>query len=605
MEAIGYFDTRPGLADRGYFGVSRNARGPRLAGLPGGLALVDPRDRGGRQAALGGAVAAVRSLAEKAAADVGRPGFQEAVAFASGVEELSRTLDYLQLLAASGLDWARDDGARNDEPDARQGWTTGWTTGWAAEAETTPGLGWTSGAPAAHSDGQGGASGPVQAGASSSMGTGRVRGGEFRSTVEHLRSLLRISAVEARRRLAAAQELLPGRGLTGQTVPPRHGETAAALASGVIGSRSAGIITMAVGKVRPLCGPEKAAEMEHALARTAEENDQDFLARVARRWVEAIDQDGPEPSEESLRHHQGAFLRRPKHGLAHVEIFATTEQYEHLLTVMNTAANPRTRTRRGTVPGCVEPSGDPSGDSFGGASDIAAPLDTAAPLEGRSRAQKLLDGLIGACRLALATGSLPAAGGHRPQILATIDHRELFPQYGRDPQPGQPSPTGQPSPSGQASPSSQPALFNRPRRGRGTGSFTFTGPVPAATLRKLACDADIIPVVLGGEGQVLDIGRASRIFPAHIRKAITARDKGCAFPGCTMPAPWCEAHHIEYWSRGGPTSAANGTLLCSHHHHLIHKEDWLIQVRNQIPWFIPPPHTDPDRKPRRNHYFQT
>ncbi|BAS15532.1 hypothetical protein AHiyo8_38350 [Arthrobacter sp. Hiyo8] len=108
----------------------------------------------------------------------------------------------------------------------------------------------------------------------------------------------------------------------------------------MIGSRSAGIITMAVAKVRPLCSPEKATEMEYALARTAEENDQDFLARVARRWVEAIDQDGPEPSEESLRHHQGAFLRRPKHGLAHVEIFATTEQYEHLLTVMNTAANP-------------------------------------------------------------------------------------------------------------------------------------------------------------------------------------------------------------------------------------------------------------------------
>ncbi|WP_413542328.1 HNH endonuclease [Arthrobacter sp. YA7-1] len=71
-----------------------------------------------------------------------------------------------------------------------------------------------------------------------------------------------------------------------------------------------------------------------------------------------------------------------------------------------------------------------------------------------------------------------------------------------------------------------------------------------------------------------------------------------------MPAPWCEAHHIEYWSQDGVTSTANGTLLCGHHHHLIHKEDWHIQVRNGIPWFIPPPHTDPQRKPRRNHYFQ-
>ncbi|UKA62629.1 hypothetical protein [Arthrobacter sp. FW306-04-A] len=256
MEAIGYFDTRQGLASRGFFGVSRHALGPRLAavpgGVPGGLALVDPRDRGGRQAALDGAVAALRSLAEKAADDVGVLGFQEAVAFASGVEELSRTLDYLQVVAASRLDRAR-----NDEPTTRPGWTTGW----ASDAETGSGAGWTSETTAGQADAQGGASGSVQgAGASGTVQAGSPRGGEFRSTAEHLRSLLRISAVEAR--LALAQELLPGHGLTGQTVPPRHQETAAALASGVIGSRSAGIITMALEKVRPLCSPEKAAEME-------------------------------------------------------------------------------------------------------------------------------------------------------------------------------------------------------------------------------------------------------------------------------------------------------------------------------------------------------
>ncbi|MGO4474599.1 DUF222 domain-containing protein, partial [Arthrobacter sp. M-10] len=366
-----------------------------------------------------------------------------------------------------------------------------------------------------------------------SPGTGSARGGEFRSTAEHLRSLLRIGAAEARHRLALARELLPGRSLTGQTVPARHGETAAALASGVIGSRSAGIITMAVAKVRPLCSPEKATEMEYALARTAEENDQDFLARVARRWIEAIDQDGPEPSEESLRHHQGAFLRRPRHGLAHVEIFATTEQYEHLLTVMNTATNPRNRipegaATQGTAQVCAEPSGDssggPSGDSSGEASGESS--GSAGAPDRRSRAQKLLDGLVGACKIALAAGSLPATGGHRPQILATIDHRDLFPQDHRDPHTGQASQDGQPSRPGHPALFGVPARPGQPGRGLDTGSFTFTGPAPAATVRKLACDADIIPVVLGGEGQVLDIGRASRIFPPHIRKAITARDKG-------------------------------------------------------------------------------
>ncbi|BAS15531.1 hypothetical protein AHiyo8_38340 [Arthrobacter sp. Hiyo8] len=208
MEAIGCVDTRQGIASRGYFGVSRHARRPRLAAslaaVPGGLVLVDPRGRGGRLAVLDGAVAAARSLADKAADDVGVLGFEEAVAFASGVEELSRTLDYLQVAAAAGLDRAR-----NDEPVSRQGWTTGWAAG----------AGWTSGTTAAHADAQAGAPSP---------GTGSARGGEFRSTAEHLRSLLRIGAAEARRRLALARELLPAalspgkRSLPGTGKPPRR-----------------------------------------------------------------------------------------------------------------------------------------------------------------------------------------------------------------------------------------------------------------------------------------------------------------------------------------------------------------------------------------------
>ncbi|MBN3497150.1 HNH endonuclease signature motif containing protein, partial [Arthrobacter pascens] len=107
------------------------------------------------------------------------------------------------------------------------------------------------------------------------------------------------------------------------------------------------------------------------------------------------------------------------------------------------------------------------------------------------------------------------------------------------------------------------------------------------------------------EGRILDIGRTTRIFPPHIRKALTARDQGCAFPNCTIPAPWCEAHHTTYWSHGGPTNTDNGTLLCSHHHHLIHKEQWTIHMRSGVPWFIPPPHIDPHQKPRRNHHHRT
>jgi hypothetical protein len=411
----------------------------------------------------------------------------------------------------------------------------------------------------------------------------------YRNTVEFLRARLRIGAAEARRRLGLADTLLPRQGLAGRPIPPVHPELGAAVAAGEVASRAATVITLALDRVRHSCLPEAAAAMEHALTRTAAENDADFLARVSRSWAEALDQDGAEPSEELLRQLQGAFLRKPRHGLQHLEIFATTDQFEHLITVMNTATNPR--TGEGTGQGTATGNTAQAGPGEDGAADEPAPREDAAlsSLDLRSRPQKLLDGLVGACKTALATGGLPAAGGLRPQIMATIDYRDLLTRLGTTP-----TETGAPA--------------NTAQHGTGTrhstGTLLFTGPVTAGTIRKIACDADIIPVVLGGEGQILDIGRASRVFPPHIRKAITARDQGCAFPQCTIPAPWCEAHHITYWSRAGTTGTGNGTLLCSHHHHVIHKEHWSIQMRTGIPWFIPPPHLDPARTPRRNTYFR-
>ena len=327
--------------------------------------------------------------------------------------------------------------------------------------------------------------------------------------------------------------------------------------------------------------------MEHALTRTAAENDPDFLARIARRWTDALDQDGAEPSEELLRQLQGAFIRRARHGLHHLEIFATAEQFEHLLTVMNTATNPRTGARGSIRRARRRPGSGGRRRVHRGCPRRPRPdrcrrrrrpgPRRAAGLDLRSRPQKLLDGLVGACKAALAAGG--AARRRRTPPPGHGHHR--LPRPARPPRdtPGTGA-GGQATGPARAAPDS-------------TGSLLFTGPVTAATVRKIACDADIIPVLLGGEGQILDIGRASRIFPPHIRKALTARDRGCAFPGCTIPAPWCEAHHITYWSRGGTTGTDNGTLLCSHHHHLIHKEHWTIQIRTGIPWFIPPPHLDP------------
>jgi 5-methylcytosine-specific restriction protein A len=85
-------------------------------------------------------------------------------------------------------------------------------------------------------------------------------------------------------------------------------------------------------------------------------------------------------------------------------------------------------------------------------------------------------------------------------------------------------------------------------------------------LRMLCCDAQVIPIVLNGAGQPLDVGRATRTIPDGLRRAVTARDRGCAHPGCDRPPSWSEIHHIREWARGGATRLDNLVMLCKVHH---------------------------------------
>src|SRR4051794_7484149 len=130
-------------------------------------------------------------------------------------------------------------------------------------------------------------------------------------------------------------------------------------------------------------------------------------------------------------------------------------------------------------------------------------------------------------------------------------------------------------------------------------AVTETGvPLSAATARRLACDATIIPLVLGANSEPLDIGRATRLIPPAIRRALIARDRGCAFPGCRRPPRWCDAHHIKYWADGGETCLENLVLLCGHHHDLIHHSQWTVAIADGRPVFNPPAWLDPTGFPR-------
>lgn len=90
------------------------------------------------------------------------------------------------------------------------------------------------------------------------------------------------------------------------------------------------------------------------------------------------------------------------------------------------------------------------------------------------------------------------------------------------------------------------------------------------TVRRLACDATIIPAVMGAAGAVVDLGTDVRLFTVAQTRRLWLRDGGCTYPGCDMPAQWTDAHHLVHWADGGPTDLDNAALLCERHHTIVH-----------------------------------
>jgi hypothetical protein len=191
---------------------------------------------------------------------------------------------------------------------------------------------------------------------------------------------------------------------------------------------------------------------------------------------------------------------------------------------------------------------------------LAAPRpSTAAGPDPRTPGQRLGDALVELARRSLTYGDLPDTGGLRPQVVVTMTLDQL---RGTDP--------------------TCPTL---------TGA-RLDEPLSAAAARRIACDAAIIPAVLGGTGEVLDYGRARRTASPAQRKALAIRDGGCAFPGCDRPPPWTDAHHIRHWANDGATDLDNLVLLCGAHHDTLHHTRWTVTIgRDRRPRFHPPRRT--------------
>ena len=185
--------------------------------------------------------------------------------------------------------------------------------------------------------------------------------------------------------------------------------------------------------------------------------------------------------------------------------------------------------------------------------------------------QRRADALIAMIGRHQVTKQAPASGGDRPRVLVKLSYAQLR------------------------------------RDAAGAGLISDDSELSAGELRRICCDAELIPAVLGGASEILDVGRAHRLVTPAIRTALTLRDGGCAFPGCQTRPAVCEAHHIRPWWDGGETSLTNLVLLCHHHHGLVEpakyatRDQWEMRIgADGIPEAIPPRRYDPQRKPIRH-----
>jgi hypothetical protein len=189
---------------------------------------------------------------------------------------------------------------------------------------------------------------------------------------------------------------------------------------------------------------------------------------------------------------------------------------------------------------------------------LGAHSGKAGPDDERTLAQRRADALAEICEVHLAADRLPDEQGERPRVVLVTDYDAL-------------------------------------RRQVAEQFATLDGrwDVSPATARRMLCDAEVLPAVLGGDGAVLDLGRTTKAWSTSQRRAVRLRDgDGCAFDRC--PHRWSRLHHADWWSHGGSTDLSNAVPLCRFHHWLVHDGGWSVHRESDTCVF-----TDRDGHERR------
>ncbi|MFD6857211.1 DUF222 domain-containing protein [Rhodococcus sp. NPDC060090] len=207
-------------------------------------------------------------------------------------------------------------------------------------------------------------------------------------------------------------------------------------------------------------------------------------------------------------------------------------------------------------------------------SPLSAPRpETGGVKDDRPASKRNADALDQLLQFVEAAGLAPVEGGVKPHLSVTASIKDL------------------------TNNAALKELFaNSPEHGYATEPWA--GPISIDAARMLACDCHVTSILLDEHGVPLVHGRMQRTATVAQRRALAVRDGGCAFPACSTPPAWTDAHHVEHWADGGNTDLDNLVLLCGHHHRLMHHTGWDVKItESRRPQFIPPASVDLFRTP--------
>ena len=377
----------------------------------------------------------------------------------------------------------------------------------------------------------------LSAGAEFSSSSGLAASGH-RSLASWLRHHCRMSPSEAAARSGVAAEMADAERATGD-----------AIVSGDITWRHAQVIS----RVLPQLPESRRVEAEQALLEKAKTLDPGRLRRVGDRLLHCFDRESAEHAAVRRYQRRGLSLAETYDGMVAVNGLLDPLTGATVMSALHTLTRPR-------------PQVADHGDGHSAEAETAA-AGGGGPREARTPAQRRADALGEVCAAWLAlegSGSAGTVGGSRPHVSVIVNHETLRAPHSRA---GSRAGSRAVSPAG---PDSEPPVE--------PGQLSWVGPITASETHLIGCDSVVSRVVMSGQSQVIDVGRATRTIPPALRRAVAARDRHCVGPGCDRLPELCDVHHVVFWENGGETSLANTVLLCRHHHQLVHLKHWRVTI---------------------------